>query len=245
MTPTTTSAMIAHPIRRHRRLLLAALADRRSRRLGFDRCEDESIPRRFRLGFDRFDDESISRRFRLGFDRFDDESIHVVIRGFYYLLQACQPDVAAMRSGMIYLGDTAGAGFKNYSLALEQRIAAVYSNAYPIRIQRMIFLNVPWLFRLFVRAWRWFVSPKVYQTFTYCTASDGDAVLAEVFSNNQGAMPAKWGGHMTTEGLVKQLEQNLQQRYSLAAKFKLGGNDDDDDDDDDETASADFADSLT
>ena len=151
---------------------------------------------------------------------FQDESINVLIRGFFYLLQACQPNIDAMRGGMVYISDTQGAGLKNYSLKVEERVASVYSNAYPIRIKRSIFMHVPFIFRLFFKAWRLFVSKKVYETHTY--AADRDSVLQEFPAE---ALPVEWGGKVDREAFLQQLDQNLQERYELAAKFSLGDGD--------------------
>ena len=106
-----------------------------------------------------------------------EEGWFVLIRGFFYLLQACQPNVASMRSGLVYMADVQNAGFANFSLRVEERVASVYSNAYPIRITKMAVLNAPFIACLFFRLWRFFVSPKIMQTFDF--AGNRDAYLTE------------------------------------------------------------------
>lgn len=154
-----------------------------------------------------------------------EESLNVLIRGFYYLLQSCQPNIAAMRAGMIYLGETQGAGWQNYSLKVENRVASVYSNAYPIRIQRMVFMHVPFLFRLFFKMWRPFVSKKVFETFVY--AADRESFLQQA-SISAAALPAEWGGSIDPNKFREILDKNLRERYELAAKFRLASDTEDD-----------------
>jgi hypothetical protein len=156
--------------------------------------------------------------------KFDDESINVLIRGFFYLLQATQPNTAAIRAGMVYIGDTAGAGRANYSLKVEERVASVYSNAYPIRIKRTIFMNVPWIFRLFFKAWRFFVSKKVYEGHVY--TKDRESAIADF---PKSALPVEWGGSIDQTAFLQRLDSNLKERYELAAKFKLQRDEDGED----------------
>ena len=66
------------------------------------------------------------------------ESVAVMMRTFFYLLQACQHSVQAMRSGFSCLNKSQGIGWKNVTWQVEELQVDFLSRAYPVRVQDII-----------------------------------------------------------------------------------------------------------
>ena len=147
-----------------------------------------------------------------------DESFAVFMRGNFYILQATQCSLAAMRTGVIVLCDAHGVGFRNLSMGMEERSAALYSNSYPIGIQKMVMMRANFWMRLLKQLCRPFMSKKAWERHVF--TADLQAYL-EREGYDRTVLPTIWGGTIAVEEFEKALEQKLRQRYELAAKFKL------------------------
>ena len=157
------------------------------------------------------------------------ESVAIVMRGFFYAIQACQPDMPSVRAGVHVLGNGKEMGWQNFSLRFERTISAL-SNAYPVRIHHVIMMNAHFLVRLFFHIIKAFLSKKIIERHQF--AGDMDEFLKQSTLYTNDVLPTEWNGTVDRKQFLFTLGQNLEKRYTLACEFKL--TDDDDDDDDDE-----------
>lgn len=67
---------------------------------------------------------------------------------FFYLFNATQADLSAVRNGMRFAADCKGMGWKNFSLEIEKRFADFYQDAYPIRMKESAMLDAPVIVRI-------------------------------------------------------------------------------------------------
>lgn len=74
----------------------------------------------------------------------------IMMGAFYYLFQAMNADVDAIRSGIIFACNCKGIGWKNFSFEAEKRAADFYQDAYPIRMKHIYMINPPLIVSLSV-----------------------------------------------------------------------------------------------
>jgi hypothetical protein len=146
------------------------------------------------------------------------ESFAIVLRGFFYCMQASQPNLPAMRAGLLVLVDGQGVGWQNFSLKFEERAASLYVHAYPARIQRFVTMHVNLLLRLFWNLLKPLLSRTIRQRHVFCGARDE-------YLQTQGypleALPTAWGGTLAPEDLMPTWSAKLTERYALAESFSL------------------------
>ena len=150
-----------------------------------------------------------------------DESYAVLMRGLFYFIQASQPNIGAMRAGLFVLANGKSAGWRNVSLAMDERVLALLSNTYPIRINQIVMMNANILLRLFGNFLRMFVSAKVWEKHVFAGPLDDFLRDSPRYSNQPDALPRAWGGSLEANDLERIVSENLQERYALAAKFTL------------------------
>eukprot|EP00977_Amphora_coffeiformis_P030012 scaffold44216_cov183-Amphora_coffeaeformis.AAC.1 len=127
-----------------------------------------------------------------------DEYYAVVMRGEFYFLQAMFPTIAAMRAGAIFLSDGKGYGLLNYSFKLEERMAQLFSHAYPMRVEKMVMMNANWLMIVLQVALNAFMSKKMREV--RCLARDRDVYLAQHRPQYPPTvLPVEWGGTLPLE----------------------------------------------
>lgn len=149
-----------------------------------------------------------------------DESFAVLMRGFFYFMQASQPNLAAMRASLFVLANGKSVGWRNFSLAMEKRAAVLYSNAYPIHINQIVMMNVNVLLRFFWNLSRLFVSTKVWERHVFAGPLE-DYLRKSSRYNQPETLSRMWGGTIETDDLEGIVSEKLQERYALADEFKL------------------------
>ena len=135
---------------------------------------------------------------------------------FYYLMEAMQPDIAAVRQGVVFLADCKGIGWRNFSLEMEKHAAKLYQDAYPVRIKQMDMVNSPVLMKAMYTLCKPFLSKKLKEIIRIDEKSeDLHTHLA------RDVLPATFGGTQTSMDMNKNIEELLRKRFENKAKFKL------------------------
>lgn len=146
-----------------------------------------------------------------------EESFAIAMRLFYHVLQASNPNIAAIRSGLVFLINCKGSSLTNFSASLEGSLVNLYSRAYPIRLRLSFSVGASFLIRmLFTAILKLFATKKVREKhyFGPATSFFPPEITPEV-------LPVEWDGKLTAECLEKTLRRNLTERYLLAQQFKL------------------------
>lgn len=135
---------------------------------------------------------------------------------FYYLFDAMQPDLAAVRAGIVMLCDCEGMGWKNFSLEMEKHAAHLYQDAYPVRIQTMLMWNTPKVFRAIYNLCKPFLSKKVKEAIVM------NGKLEDVQQEfAKSVLGTTQGGSQTTGEMEEEMLKGLKTRYENAISFKL------------------------
>ena len=148
-----------------------------------------------------------------------EEAHAVVMRTFFYLLQAGQSNVVAMRQGIRVVANYEGLGWHQFSLSGEQRSRQLYSRCYPMRVREMAMMQAHPLVRLLYRLLKPFMSPKVAQVF--CCPPHRQAFLeahADVYPPT--VLPTAWGGRLSPDQWDKRFAHKLRERYHNAAHLQ-------------------------
>ena len=147
-----------------------------------------------------------------------EESMAVTMRGFFYLLQACQPNIAAMRGGIVVLTDGRHMGFRNFNLQVEERAAALYAHSHPLRRQQIFMMNTSIIVHAFYNIVKMFMSFKLVQRHVFC----GDMpTFLDSSPYSKDVLPQEWNCIMDHDDLDRAFQEMLHERYELAAKFRL------------------------
>lgn len=147
------------------------------------------------------------------------ESLAITMRGFFYILQACITSVEDMRGGLTSVIDNDGVGWKNFHLRVEEQVTDLFAKLYPVRINRMVFVNAGWIVRALFSIARLFMSKKVADKHIF--APDRDEWLLGQPKLTKVTLPKEWGGLVDFNDLQEALKEKLQRRYERAAEFKL------------------------
>lgn len=135
---------------------------------------------------------------------------------FYYLFDAMQPDLEAVRAGIVIVCEAEGLGWKNFSLEMEKHAAHLYQDAYPIRIQKMIMLHSPTVFKAMYALCKPFLSKKVKE------AIDLSGKLEAVQENYpKTVLGTDHGGSQTISEMEEEMLKGLKLRFSNMASFQL------------------------
>ena len=140
-----------------------------------------------------------------------DESFAILMRGFFYCMQASQPNLQSMRSGLTVLADGHGVGWHNFSLKMEERAAALYANAYPARIQQIVMMHANLLLRLFWNLVKPFVSVKIRQRHVFTASRDEYLQNRCRHDLHANVLPTEWGGKCTPDDLMRTWSVKLQE----------------------------------
>ena len=150
-----------------------------------------------------------------------EESYRIQLRGFFYLLQAAQSDISAMRTGMCFLGDCGNCTLRNFDLQLEQRAAQLSSHAYPIRMIHMVILQAPIVVRFFYAvAKALFLSKKMRQCVTVTARRQGWLELHQA-QYPPSVLPVAWGGTVNSESTGNVILHYVQRREYNARHYQL------------------------
>lgn len=153
-----------------------------------------------------------------------EEAYAIVSRYAFYVMQACHPNIAAMRAGYVFLCDCHCMKWNNFSYVWQERAAQLYSQGYPGRVVQMVMLQVPLLMRFLFNLVKPLLSKKFRQSIVN-TAEREEWLEASPWPPY--AVPKEWGGTLEWEGndpasvSSSSMLQKLQERYENAAKFKL------------------------
>ncbi|CAB9516304.1 tocopherol transfer protein-like [Seminavis robusta] len=138
------------------------------------------------------------------------------VASFYYLLDACHPDITAMRNGLVMLTEAQGLGWKNFSLEMEKRAAHLYQDAYPVRYQAMIMLHPPKIFEAMYALVKPFLNKKIKD----CIQLSGNLEQVQAKFTKE-VLPTTMGGTQTQEDMEQAMLEALKTRYANMASFKL------------------------
>lgn len=151
-------------------------------------------------------------------DIHSEESLAVYMRGMFYLTQAGNCNIAAMRQGSVSLVNTKGNTWRNYSLRIEAANSDLYARAYPVRIKLIVLMNLNLFVRILLSSVKMVIPKKVSERMV--VLGNAQAFL-EGASYPQEVIPKDWNGTMGYEELQTSLKERLQERYKLLAEFKL------------------------
>ena len=149
------------------------------------------------------------------------ESIAITLRGAFYGVQSCQDSLPAIRAGVELLVDAKGVGWVNFDLKVEERMAQLSSNAYPLRVRSQVVMNINFWMRLLMKAANLlFLSKKLRQV--QVLVGNRDAYLREqAHRYPKDALPVKWGGTLREQDNFEVFRHKLKRRYELEANFRL------------------------
>merc|ERR1719461_2391889 len=85
-----------------------------------------------------------------------------------YWMQLLNADLNCVRKGMIQVGSLKGAGWKNFSMAIEKKAAPLYQEAIPIKFRKMYMAETPFVFRMIINLCKVFMKKKLMQKLHMC-----------------------------------------------------------------------------
>ena len=148
-----------------------------------------------------------------------EEGFAILLRSGFYCLQISQPNIASMRAGYICLLDLKGIGLMNVSMKLEERFAELYAGSYPINVRKICMMNADFFMRVFNSLLRVFTPKKVFETRVMVGKSE--LFLRSSPEYTRDILPRAWGGTQDPDDFLKIAVQKLEERYALAAAFRL------------------------
>ena len=149
-----------------------------------------------------------------------EESYAMALRSFFYVLQACNPDIVSMRVGLLGILDVRRVGRDNLSLEQEKRVAQLLSHSYPLRIKGVVVMGANILIRLLFSFIKLLVSRKVARSYQF-PATLKDFKERSNWSIPNTDLPFAWGGGQTSYDMRQVIKTRLKERYENAANFKL------------------------
>lgn len=154
-----------------------------------------------------------------------EESHAIVMRFFYYVLQACAHNFAAIRAGIYWVSKSDGVGFRNFSRESENRRAELASHTYPLRFKLFVMLQAPLFARLLFQVIAVFMSSKMRSRFDL--TGEGETYLKKTIGLPSGALPELYGGELAHDSMPTTVVAKLQERYKHMAAFRLQPDEDD------------------
>ena len=151
-----------------------------------------------------------------------EEAYAVYMRAAFYVLQASQSNVAALRAGMILLLDVYGA-LRYRSFQTEARARELYGKAYPIRIQRVILLQASGTLRAIYRfVLQPLLSRKVKECLVMAPSRKKDQELRDQCEDiPASSLPKGWGGDLPVDDFYDTILARLRERYQMEETFRL------------------------
>lgn len=148
-----------------------------------------------------------------------EEDWKIFMGAFFYMFQALQPNVAAIRDGTVWICDCKGMGWDNFSLEIEKRGAEFYSDAYPMRIKELAMIDAPKIINAMYNLIKVFLSQKIKDSMCF-------EKKESYFESRKGVYPADvlpepLGGTANDELVAKRFQEYLKQRCDNIASFKL------------------------
>lgn len=144
------------------------------------------------------------------------EDWKVLFAGFYYMMEASQPDISSIREGTAMICESKGIAWKNFSLEIEKRGAALYQDAYPVRIKEISILNAPAIMRIMYVMCKPFLGKRVKEVFHM------DAKLPDVQQRiMRDNLPTTLGGVQSQLDMSEKMFESLKARAENKANFTL------------------------
>jgi hypothetical protein len=142
----------------------------------------------------------------------------IVMRGYFYHVQACLLDFDTLRAGYAFIGDCTHTKWDNLWFEAEKRASQLYSEAYPMRIREFVMTGAPWFVRLLYTLIRPFVSQKTRDIMNF------PAHLSTHLTDREydlSSVPQAWGGSLSLPEAERTMEERLAERYKNATNFVL------------------------
>ena len=143
----------------------------------------------------------------------------VLLMGFYYVFQALQPTVAAIRSGVVWLVDSEGMTMKNLSMKIEKKAAEFYINTYPIRMKEIAVLDPPSTMHALYDIVKVFMSRKMKSAVSMTGKEKYLEDNKELYPVDM--LPPSMGGLGTEDQMKFSIQEFLMKRLENAENFKL------------------------
>lgn len=151
--------------------------------------------------------------------RLKTEEAHAIfLRFFFYMLQACNPTIQAIRAGSYCLSKSESVGFRNFSFESEDRQAELYSHAYPFRFQQMVMIQAPFIARMIFQVIVIFMTSKMRKRFDM--TAEGETYLKE-HGFPESVLPTFWGGVLEPGSMTDVMLLKLEERYRNMKTFEL------------------------
>lgn len=149
----------------------------------------------------------------------EEKDYAIMMKAYYYLMQASQPTVEAVREGIEVMILCHGFGWRSFSLELELRAAELYSDSYPVRIKSAALLDGPAIIRIMYNIVKVFLSRKVRGAVQFISQKS-------YLSDKKDVYPAALlhpvlGGECTEQALLDGIEEALRARYDVEETFAL------------------------
>lgn len=157
-----------------------------------------------------------------------EEAYAVYMRAAFYVLQASQANLTALRSGLVLFMDIEGS-LRYRSFTTEARARELYGTAYPIRLKRVVLLQssptLRFLYRWMVQPW---MSRKVKEILCFPSVTRDQYLLQRQQDDDPNhhkvpanCIPEVWGGQIPTDKFHETILTRLTERYERAATFQL------------------------
>jgi hypothetical protein len=134
----------------------------------------------------------------------------------FYIMEAMQPNIGAIRSGVVWLFECEGLGWKNFSIEMQKRAVVLFKDSYPLRIKELSQLNASILMRVIYNVCKPFLSLRVKEV---CHL---DAKLPDIQERfPKDVLPTTMGGAMSELDMLAKIEESLKERYGNSESFEL------------------------
>lgn len=143
----------------------------------------------------------------------------VAMVAFYYLFQASQPTVAAIRNGVVWLADSEGMTMKNINRKIERKAAEFTNDTYPIRIKEIAVMDPPGAMHTLYDLLKVFLSRKIKSSIIMTGKEKYLEEHKDVFPVD--TLPASMGGLGTEDDMRYKIQEFIMKRTENAEQFTL------------------------
>ena len=168
----------------------------------------------------------------------NNEAHSVALRGLYHCMQIVNCNVASIRAGYSFLGDTRNMGYQNFCPKLERKASRLYGRIYPVRVRNNVFLNTNWMVRAFYNFIARFLPFKARKFLIFAgdldefldehgrmddsrTGFDADALRSSAVYYPKDVLPKTWGGFIDENDVQVLLMAQLRERKQNERTFRL------------------------
>lgn len=149
------------------------------------------------------------------------EGLKIRMRGLFYHLQACQPNIAAMRAGFCTLLDFENSKWTDFQLNTQRKMSEMIGKAYPIRGKQMVLLNANAIVVAFWQIAKFFLPQKLRERTVLCANNHEEFFSSSIYPSH--LLPRAWGGTFDSSQpqFMQAVMEKLEERYKLQATFRL------------------------